>query len=115
MPSLLPPGVGSVMCVGQALQDFTAYEQNDVQRHFLARGKCEVHQLSQVGSLDILHHQNEFLVLGKEVEDAHHVLVIECCGGLCLVDEVAHEAFVGGQVGQDLLEDDAALEPGGTG
>ena len=68
---------------------------------------------AQVGPVDVLHGE-EVAALGlAEVEDLHHVRVVELRGQLRLAEEHLHERRVLGQVRQDALDHQRLLEAQG--
>ena len=66
--------------------------------------------LPQAAALDVLHDDEVRAVFLAPVEDGHDVGVVEVGGGLGLPPEPLHEGRVAGELGEQHLERDAAVE-----
>jgi hypothetical protein len=69
-----------------------------------------VQQQTQVAAVDVLGHQVRAAVEQIEVDDLHHVAMVQARSDARLVDEHQRDALVGEQLGPDHLDHDGALE-----
>ena len=111
MPSGLPVVVGAAVRVVEPLSASrtTWSASSKGSGTFALRAAPE--QIVEVEALDVLHRDEEALVLAPEVEDLHHVRVAQARRELRLVDQHLAEGRVARELRQDLLHD---AEPRGA-
>ena len=98
-----PGGVGSCQGVGDADSDFQGLSEGQP----FAR-----HDLLECLALHQLHHQHVLAVDGEHIVDGHDPGVVECRGGLRLVEEAQPPFGIHGLAGWKDLEGDKSLENG---